>query len=408
MLRRNVLNLRSVSQQHRGCQIKQRGCPNTTDPMALDPTLMGYLRRAMDASNAAAGAEQAEREHENAMLRARSDKHVHNYRALIAIGQLDTWRQKQYLESGRTLDEYKSVRAFFKYIQEKLKTEEMPTNFLNNVVFFWSLLLAFGPLELKDGSTIARGAFDKANWTTKVVCSKFADPSTLDFILNGGFADGFLTELCKQGHGVETLNKKAKAMLNGTTDAPAKAPAKQPRRCSKKAAPAPAETTSENELDEEATEKAPKAKAAARRARKKATEPAETTTTTATTPTNEGLITALKERVSSLERELDAHKTTFEVREANSKSKISALESNLESSEAELAAYKEKIKEKEKRMVAIVIEPLKTELAEVKNELAEVKNELARVKDEIAREKDKNKAGRRQTAVSPLCDATNV
>ncbi len=85
--------------------------------MALDPTLMGYLRRAMDASNAAAGAEQAEREHENAMLRARSEKHIENYKALIAIGQLDKWRQKQYLESGRTLDEYKSVRAFFKYIQ---------------------------------------------------------------------------------------------------------------------------------------------------------------------------------------------------------------------------------------------------------------------------------------------------
>ena len=384
-----------------GLPNKATGQPNTTDPMALDPTAMGYWKRALDASKAAAGAEQHEREHEHAMLRARSAKHVHNYKALIAIGQLDAWRQKQYLESGRTLGEYKSVRAFFKYIQDKLKTEEMPKNCAHNVIFFWSLLLAFGPLELKDGSTIARGALDKASWTTSVQGSKFAELSTLDFVLNGGLADGFLMELRKQGHGVETLDKKAKAMLNGTTDAPAKAPVKKPRRRSKKAAPAPAETTSENELDEEATEKAPKAKAAARRARKKATEPAETTTTTATTPTNEGLITALKERVSSLERELDAHKTTFEVREANSKSNISALESKLESSEAELAAYKEKIKEKEKRMVAIVIEPLKTELAEVKNE-------LARVKDEIAREKDKNKAGRRQTAVSPLCDATNV
>ena len=374
--------------------------------MALDATLMGYVQRALDASKAAAGAEQAEREHENAMLRARSEKNVHNYKALIAIGQLDAWRQKQYLESGRTLDHYKSTRAFFKYVLETLKTEEIKLKVcLNNAIFFWTILLAFGPLALKDGTTIARGALDKANWTTKVVCSKFADPSTLDFVLNGGFADGFLTELCKQGHGVETLDKKAKAMLQATTEAPAK----KPRRRSKKAAPTPAETTSENELDEEATEKAPKAKAAARRARKKATEPVETTTTTATTPTNDGLITALKERVSSLERELDAHKTTFEVREANSKSKISALESNLESSEAELAAYKEKIKEKEKRMVAIVIEPLKTELAEVKNELAEVKNELAVTENALVEEKAKNKTpstGRPQT--SPLRDATNA
>ena len=378
--------------------------------MALDATLMGYWRRALDASKAAAGAEKAEREFEDAMLRARSDKNVHNYKALIAIGQLDAWRQKRYLESGRTLDDYKSARAFFMYL-ETLKTDEMPTNFLNNVVFFWSLLFAYGPLELKDGATIARGALDKANWTTKVVCSKFADPSTLDFILNGGFADGFLTELCKQGHGVETLDKKAKAMLNGTTDAPAKAPAKKPRRRSKKAAPAPAETTSENELDEEATEKAPKAKAAARRARKKATEPVETTTTTATTPTNDGLITALKERVSSLERELDAHKTTFEVREANSKSKISTLESKLESSQAELAACREALTERDEQLAdkdetidgfEFANETLSTSLESLKNQLAVAENALIE-------EKAKNKTpsmGRPQT--SPLRDATNA
>ena len=149
-----------LAKQQRGCQIKQRGCQEATNPMALDAALMGYWRRALDASNAAAGAEQAEREHENAMLRARSEKNVHNYKALIAIGQLDAWRQKQYLESGRTLDDYKSARAFCKYLLETLKPEEMPTNFLNNVVFFWSLLFAYGPLELKDGATIARGAFD--------------------------------------------------------------------------------------------------------------------------------------------------------------------------------------------------------------------------------------------------------
>jgi len=188
--------------------------------MALDPTLLRYWKRALDASKAAAGAEKAEREFEDAMLRARSDKNVHNYKALIAIGQLDAWRQKRYLESGRTLDDYKSARAFFMYL-ETLKTDEMPTNFLNNVVFFWSLLFAYGPLELKDGATIARGALDKASWTTKVGKSKFADPSTLDFVLNGGLADGFLTELRKQGHGIETLNKKAKEMLEATTDAPA-------------------------------------------------------------------------------------------------------------------------------------------------------------------------------------------
>ena len=299
------------------------------------------------------------------------------------------------------------MAAYNSYANEQLRPDEdeqiSTSAFKDHVRYFWLFAHKWALLEF-GGATIERDAFDRDQWTDKGPSSTvYAESSTLEYVLAEGFAEslrvripaGSLNELVAEASG-----KPARVY--------AKAPAKKPRRRSKKAAPAPAETTSENELDEEATEKAPKAKAAARRARKKATEPIETTTTTATTPTNDGLITALKERVSSLERELDAHKTTFEVREANSKSNISALESKLESSEAELAAYKEKIKEKEKRMVAIVIEPLKTELAEVKNELAEVKNELARVKDEIAREKDKNKAGRRQTAVSPLCDATNV
>ena len=42
--------------------------------MALDATLMGYVQRALDASKAAAGAEQAEQAYEDAMLRARSEK----------------------------------------------------------------------------------------------------------------------------------------------------------------------------------------------------------------------------------------------------------------------------------------------------------------------------------------------
>ena len=69
-----------------------------------------------------------------------------------------------------------------------------------------------------------------------------------------------------------------------------------------------------------------------------------------------------------------------------------------------LAACKEQIKKKKADMFDLaisVVGPLKKELAEVKNELAEVQNELAK-------EKDKNKTGRRQTAVSPLSDATNA
>ena len=389
--------------------------------MALDPTAMGYWKRALDASKAAAGAEKAERAHEHAMLRSRTEKHVENYKALIAIGQLDAWRQKQYLESGRTLDEYKSVRAFFKYIQDKLKTEEMPKNCAHNVIFFWSLLLAFGPLELKDGSTIARGALDKASWTTSVQGSKFAELSTLDFILNGGFADAFLTELCKQGHGVDTLDKKAKAMLNGTTDAPAK----KSRRRSKKAASEPAETT------EAAETTPPKAKAPARRPRRrgrrredddddddfapppkaKAQDDDEIETAAGEALAPAGTKTAelvdLMADNKMLQRDLATRDKEIADLKAAKQSEIAARDEELATTKAELAACKEQIKEKEADSEDLVKHSQDT-IGALKFELAEVKNELARVKDEIAREKDKNKAGRRQTAVSPLCDATNV
>ena len=334
--------------------------------MALDPTAMGYWKRALDASKAAAGAEKAERAHEHAMLRSRTEKHVENYKALIAIGQLDAWRQKQYLESGRTLDEYKSVRAFFKYIQDKLKTEEMPKNCAHNVIFFWNLLLAFGPLELNTDVTIARGALDKASWTTSVQGSKFAELSTLDFILNGGFADAFLTELCKQGHGVDTLDKKAKAMLNGTTDAPAK----KSRRRSKKAASEPAETT------EAAETTPPKAKAPARRARRRGRRHED----------EDEIETAVSEAALA-----PAGTKTAELVDLMADNKM--LRRDLATRDEEIAALKASLQKKGEE-----IEEMNLYFQE----------RIEALEDELAREKDKNKTGRRQTAVSPLSDATNA
>ena len=280
----------------------------------------------------------------------------------IGIGTADAVRQllfkqaKLRKQNGESVDgddiilrNYKSMAAYNSYANEQLrpdKDEQISISaFTDHVRYFWLFAHKWALLEF-GGATIERDAFDRDQWTDKGPSSTvYAESSTLEYVLAEGFAEslrvripaGSLNEL-----NAEASGKPARVYRK------AKAPAKKPRRRSKKAAPTPAETMSENELDEEATEKAPKAKAAARRARKKATEPVETTTTTATTPTNDGLITALKERVSSLERELDAHKTTFEVREANSKSKISTLESKLESSEekravieAELAASEE-------------------------------------------------------------------
>ena len=114
--------------------------------------------------------------------------------------------------------------------------------------------------------------------------------------------------------------------------------------------------------------------------------------------------------VRAAKKMLDDYRLTvdaIEDKDETFKATIAARDEELATTKAELAACKEQIKEKEADSEDLVKHSQDT-IGALKFELAEVKNELARVKDEIAREKDKNKAGRRQTAVSPLCDATNV
>ena len=361
-----------------------------------------------------------------AEVTARQAKHRATYMIMICVGVADAVRQLIYKGAKKRMEQsepqdgdevimrnYKSVAAYNAYVHNTLQVDVnsddriSDTKFKKYVKYFWLFGHKYGPLEFNN-VTIDHAALDRDQWTESVQNSPYAEERTLLFVLADGFGDALLARLPTNSwdKSLNLLIQEVDATVK-KVDAPAKAPAR--RR--KKAAPTPAETTSENELDEEATEKAPKAKAAARRARKKATEPVETTTTTATTPTNDGLITALKERVSSLERELDAHKTTFEVREANSKSKISTLESKLESSQAELAACREALTERDEQLAdkdetidgfEFANETLSTSLESLKNQLAVAENALIE-------EKAKNKTpsmGRPQT--SPLRDATNA
>ena len=383
--------------------------------MGLDDEALRHIRRAVTALAAKADAETRQKAHELEVLRAGKDITENTYRVLIAIGQMEAMRQTRSLDSGHTLPDFLSMKKFYDYTAATLQKD--PTlqtdkwkfrTYANNAAKFWKLLEYLKDVVEHTGATLAADAFDKANWS-KVGCSQFAEPSTLAFVLAPDFEAAFFGALKKTGKNVTDLENEVTGYVKPKPKA--KAPAKKPRRRSKKAAPAPAETTSENELDEEATEKAPKAKAAARRTRKKATEPVETTTTTATTPTNDGLITALKERVSSLERELDAHKTTFEVREANSKSKISTLESKLESSQAELAACREALTERDEQLADKdeTIDGFEFKNETLSTSLESLKNQLAVAENALIEEKAKNKTpstGRPRT--SPLCDATNA
>ena len=336
----------------------------------------------------------------------------------IGIGTADAVRQllfkqaKMRKQNGESVDgddiilrNYRSMAAYNSYANEQLRPDEDEqisiSAFKEHVKYFWLFAHKWALLEF-GGATIERDAFDRDQWTDKGPSSTvYAESSTIEYVLAEGFAESLRVRIPAGSLGelvAEASGKPARVYRK------AKAPAKKPRRRSKKAAPAPAETTSENELDEEATEKAPKAKAAARRARKKATEPVETTTTTATTPTNDGLITALKERVSSLERELDAHKTTFEVREANSKSKISALE-------AELAACKDVLTERDEQLADknLKIERLECKTEVQSGKLKRLENQLAVTENALVEEKAKNKTPSAvRPLTSPLRDATNA
>ena len=358
-----------------------------------------------------------------AELRARKEKNEASCKVTMAVGTADAVRQllfkqaKLRKQNGESVDgddiilrNYKSMAAYNSYANEQLRPDEDEqisiSAFKSHVQNFWLFAHKWASLEFGD-ATIERSAFDRDQWTDKGPSSTlYAELGTLEYVLAEGFAESLRVRIPAGSLGklvAEASGKPARVY--------AKAPAKKPRRRSKKAAPVTAETTSENELDEEATEKAPRAKAAARRARKKATEPVETPTPTATTPTTRDLITALKERVSSLEHDLDARKATFELREANSKSKISTLESKLESSQAELAACREALTERDEQLADKdeTIDGFEFRNETLSTSLESLKNQLAVAENALIEEKANNKmpsTGRPQT--SPLRDATNA
>ena len=374
-----------------------------------------------------------------AELRARKEKNEASCKVTIAIGTADAVRQllfkqaKLRKQNGESVDgddiilrNYKSMAAYNSYANEQLRPDEDEqisiSAFKHHVGRFWLFAHKWALLEF-GGATIERDAFDRDQWTDKGPSSTvYAELGTLEYVLAEGFAESLRVRIPAGSLGelvAEASGKPARVYRK------AKAPAKQPRRRSKKAAPAPAETT------EAAETTPPKAKAPARRPRRrgrrredddddddfapppkaKAQDDDEIETAAGEALAPAGTKTAelvdLMADNKMLQRDLATRDKEIADLKAAKQSEIAARDEELAAARAEVAAYKEEIKEKEADSEDLVKHSQDT-IGALKFELAEVKNELARVKDEIAREKDKNKAGRRQTAVSPLCDATNV
>ena len=382
------------------------------DLASVDAIGVRSVQVALDAAGAAAAADARANAAKLVVRRSQAERNRDYCRETVALGIAEAARQFLFLMSDKMLETHGSAAAYVAYVNGKLtgKKKLAYSTYKKKYKEFWALAHGYS-VTTRGGVTIERVALDMETWTDGNCNgkSKYAELSTLEFVL----ADGFGKELLDK---IQPGGKSVTALLEEASNKP-KAATRRP----KKAAPEPTETT------EAAETTPPKAKAPARRARRRCrrreddddddfapppkakaedddeieTAVGEAALAPAGTKTAE-LVDLMADK-KMLQRDLATRDKEIADLKAAKQSEIAARDEELATTKAELAACKEQIKEKEDEIfnLALVVEPLKTQLAEVKNE-------LARVKDEIAREKDKNKAGRRQTAVSPLCDATNV
>ena len=382
------------------------------DDAAIDAKGVRSVQVALDAAGAAAAADARANAAKLVVRRSQAERNAAFCEEVVAIGIAEAARQFLYLKSGNTLETHESGTAYVTYVNGKLTGEKKLaySTYKTKSLNFFALAHAYSATT-RGGVTIDRVTLDSRTWTDGNGNGKstYAELSTLEFVLADGFGKELLDKIQPGGKSVTALLAEAANKLKAATRRP------------KKAAPAPAETT------EAAETTPPKAKAPARRARRRGrrreddddddfapppkakaedydeieTAVGEAALAPAGTKTAE-LVDLMADN-KMLQRDLATRDKEIADLKAAKQSEIAARDEELATTKAELAACKEQIKEKEDEIfnLALVVEPLKTQLAEVKNELAEVQNELAK-------EKDKNKTGRRQTAVSPLCDATNV
>ena len=390
------------------------------DDAAIDAKGVRSVQVALDAAGAAAAADARANAAKLVVRRSQAERNAAFCEEVVAIGIAEAARQFLYLKSGNTLETHESGTAYVTYVNGKLTGEKKLaySSYRRKSLDFWALAHAYGETT-RGGVTIARDALDSRTWKKGNGNGqiKYAELSTLEFVL----ADGFGKELLEK---IQPGGKSVTALINDANGWEAASKPKATRR-PKKVPAEPGETT------EAAETTPPKAKAPARRPRRRGrrreddddddfapppkakaedddeieTAVGEAALAPAGTKTAE-LVDLMADN-KMLQRDLATRDKEIADLKAAKQSEIAARDEELATTKAELAACKEQIKEKEADSEDLVKHSQDT-IGALKFELAEVKNELARVKDEIAREKDKNKTGRRQTAVSPLGDATNA
>ena len=386
------------------------------DDAAIDAKGVSSVQRALDAAGTAAAAGARVDAAKLVIRRSQAEINSAFCEEIVCLGIAEAARQFLYLKSGKTLETHASAAVYVTYVNGQLmgKKKLAYSTYTRSTKKFFALAYAYSATT-RGSVTIDRVALDSRTWTegNGNGKSKYAELSTLEFVLADGFGKELLEKIQPGGKSVTALlaeaankpkaatrrPKKAPVELAETTEAAettppkAKAPARRPRRRGRRR---------EDDDDDDDFAPPPKAKA-------QDDDEIETAAGEALAPagTKTAELVDLMADNKMLQRDLATRDKEIAELKAAKQSEIAARDEELATTKAELAACKEQIKEKEADSEDLVKHSQDT-IGALKFELAEVKNELARVKDEIAREKDKNKAGRRQTAVSPLCDATNV
>ena len=284
------------------------------------------------------------------------------------MGIADAARQLVYLKSGMTLETHASAHSYVTYVNGKLTGEKKLaySTFKTKALNFFALSYKYGETT-HGGMTIERSALDSRTWKKGQGQVKYAELSTLEHVLQDGFADVLLAKIQPGGKSVTALLEEASNKPKAATRRPKKAPAE------------PAETT------EAAETTPPKAKAPARRARRRGRRRENNDDDFAPPPKakaqdDDEIETAVGEAALA-----PAGTKTAELVDLMADNKM--LRRDLAARDEEIAALKASLREKGEEIEELDLF---------------FKERIEALEDELAREKDKNKA------VSPLSDATNA
>ena len=342
------------------------------DDAAIDAKGVRSVQVALDAAGAAAAADARANAAKLVVRRSQAERNAAFCEEVVAIGIAEAARQFLYLKSGNTLETHESGTAYVTYVNGKLTGEKKLaySSYRRKSLDFWALAHAYGETT-RGGVTIERVALDSLTWTAIGNSkSKYAELSTLEFVLADGFAKELLAKIQPGGKSVTALLEEAANKPKAATRRPKKAPAE------------PTETT------EAAETTPPKAKAPARRARRRGRRREDDDDDDFAPPPKAKAED--DDEIDTVVGEVAPTRLNLMVANEVLRRDLAARDEEIAAARAEIAAYKEQIEEKEAESRTYV------------NIARDAKKELDAVKAELAREKDKNKA------VSPLCDSTNI